>query len=399
MDSLRITEHQFNFKGFSTRLTDDAQDENGNHIIVGEIEALEELEEDRDTSINRIFGLKKVYSDDRFGILIVTDSNYKILKVVRSFIGKKIIYDSNSKHFIIGANFFDYIEVDGEYTSAWQPVVLKLNLELETEFYFLKKDYSCILQDMHLEKDRIILFTRSTNNEILKKRKEKAEVIVVSTEELSRDNEERINVFKPLSASETIEDSGRVTISKVSFVNGNYYFTGSTLDQYTLTNTIKLYRFHNSELEEIEDFQDFLQYAMKYYGWIHLNDFSVDSVGNCYILSHKAATKKEITFVKADTSFRQLEVTKIPLNEYAELNDFLVLKNGNVVITSVNEDGNWSYYVYSKEMMLLQEIKTSLYRKYLPIRLKETENNQLLCLFSVDITSKHDCLLHTVKLR
>jgi hypothetical protein len=393
----QITEHQFNFKGFAVTINDDAQDENGNHLLVGEIKVLEEQEVMRDTSINRIFKLKEVIGDDRYGIMLVTDSDYNVLKIGRSFIGKKVIYNLESDQFFIGANFFDYIEVKGKNFSAWQPVVIKTNLELKTEVYFLKKPYSCILQDMHLKKDRILLFTSSTNNEVLKERKEKIEVITVSMKKTRKSPSfSRAKNFKPLLTKETAFELGSTSISDVSKFNNSYYFTSSTLNQFTLTNTIHLYQFKDDKINEVEVFPSFLQFAMRADGWIILNNFYVDSMSNCFILSHKAATKKEITFVKTDTSFQKLMVKNIPLNDYAESNNMLVLKNGKIVLLSLNEEGNWSYYIYSQNMELLQEIKTSLYRKYKPMRLIEFEANQLTCLYSIDITSEHNCVVQKV---
>jgi hypothetical protein len=253
---------------------------------------------------------------------------------------------------------------------------------------------------MRLEKDRILLFTRSTNNEILKKRKEKVEVIAVSTENIKEDTTgARIKNFEALLTQESSFESGRVTITDVSKFNNSYYFATSTLDQFKLTNSIHLYEFKNDRIIEVKIFPKFIQYAMRYDGWMHLNNGYVDSKSNYYILVHKAATKEKITLIKTDTIFRQFAVKNIPLNDYAEMNDFLVLRNGNLVLLSINEKGNWSYYIYTDKMELLQEIKTTLYRKYRPMRIKESGGNQLTCLFTVDMTTKNDCVVHRVDLR
>ena len=107
----QISTHYFNYKGYSTCINDDAVDENGNHLLVGEIHTTEVEEENRDTSINRIFNIKGKSYDNETGILIFTDKNYKVLQIRNSFIGKKVIYDSKTKEFTIGSLFFDYIKV------------------------------------------------------------------------------------------------------------------------------------------------------------------------------------------------------------------------------------------------------------------------------------------------
>ncbi len=70
------------------------------------------------------------------------------------------------------------------------------------------------------------------------------------------------------------------------------------MNQFNLTSTIHLHELKDDELSEIEYFPSFIQNAMKFDDWIILQDFQVDSKGNCYSLSHKAATKKEMTLIR-----------------------------------------------------------------------------------------------------
>ena len=68
-----VSQHRFNFKGFSLVLEDEASDENDNHMFVGEIRAIETEAVNRDAKINKLFDLLGYCSDDRMGIIITTD--------------------------------------------------------------------------------------------------------------------------------------------------------------------------------------------------------------------------------------------------------------------------------------------------------------------------------------
>src|SRR5687767_12125635 len=78
-----VSQYPFYWKGFSIIIHDDAFDENENHLLVGEIRAIEDKAENRDTTVNRIFGLKGYSDDESMGIIISMDKNNKILKIAK----------------------------------------------------------------------------------------------------------------------------------------------------------------------------------------------------------------------------------------------------------------------------------------------------------------------------
>ncbi len=395
-----IGQHNFNFKGFALTLNDDVADEKGDHLLVGEIHAFEKEEENRDTLINRLFGLKGLVYDDRMGILITTDKNYKIKQIARSFIGEKIIYDPVKKQFTIGALFFDYLKVGERSFSAWQPVIIKTNMQLKTQVWFVQRPYSCILKNIFIDKDELLLFTRSNIDSENNKSDEKAEIIRVNiTKSHTDEKREWIKVLDVLSVAETPHtDKGRMQISEVSKKDNAYYFATSNLNQSTLKNANHLYRFAKNTLTEVPYFSDVLKLSHNYSDWVNINEFFTSKANDYITLTHVGASKKEIQFTKTDTSFNILLQKKIPLHDYADFDKMILLPNGNMLILSVNKTATWSYYVYSQEMQLLKEIRSDVSKDYHPQKLKAISANKIESLFYIDNATKKDCLLQIVSL-
>ena len=131
-----VQEFVFKFKGFSCLLHDEASDGLGHHLLVGEIRPSTDKVSDRDSQINSLFGFKGRLNED-MGILILTNQKYQILKIAPAFVGKKIIYDSATKKFIIGANSLEYLKIGTQSFSAWQPVILQTDLSLQAKAYFI----------------------------------------------------------------------------------------------------------------------------------------------------------------------------------------------------------------------------------------------------------------------
>jgi hypothetical protein len=395
-----VTQHLFNFKGFSLVLKDEASDENDNHMFVGEIRAIETEAVNRDVKINKLFDLLGYCSDERMGIIITTDKNYKIEKIAKSFLGEKVLYDKSKKQFTIGANFFDYIKVKDKNFSAWQPVIIQLDLKLNGNQYFVQKPYSCILDNFVIENNEIILFTRSSiRQEDAFKTNGKADVIRVTTSKFHTDTERPwIKVLEPISSNETAANIGRIQLSNVSKVDNAYYFTTSNLDQSSLKQVNHLYQFKNDTLKEILDFPEYLEFYTNYSDWININEFTTDSAKNYLFLSHEGATKKEMLFSKADADFNTLLSKKIPLNDYADFNKMQLLSNGTIVILMANNNQTWSYFLYDSNLTLIKEINSTISKEYNQNYLKETANNQIECFFNIDNLSKKDCIFQIINL-
>lgn len=395
-----ITQHTFNFKGFALTLHDDVADEKGDHLLAGEIHAIAKEEADRDTMINRLFGLKGIVYDDKIGILITTDKTYKIKKIVRAFIGEKIIYDPVKKQFTIGALFFDYIKVEGRSFSAWQPVIIKTDISLKMQVYFIQRPYSCILKNIFIEKDNIKLFTRSNINNVYNKSDEKAEIITVSTSKTHKDTARPwIKVLDVISILQTPHnDAGRLSLSEISKKGDEYYFTTSNLDQFTLKNVNHLYRLNKNKLTEVSYFADVLKLSHNYSDWVNINDFFATPDNNYVTLTHIGAGKKEMLFTKTDTSFNSVLSKKIVLNDYADFDKMILLPNGNVLIAAINKTETWSYFLYDANMVLQKEINSDVSKKYYPQNLKVLSNNRIECLFYIDNVNKKDCLLQLISL-
>lgn len=395
-----ISQHNFSFKGFALTLNDDVADEKGDHLLVGEIHAIEKEEVDRDTLINRLFGLQGVVYDDRMGILITADKNYKIKQIARSFIGEKIIYDPIKKQFTIGALFFDYLKVGERSFSAWQPVIIKTNMQLKSQVWFVQRPYSCILKNIFIEKDELLLFTRSNIDNENNKSDEKAEIIRVNISKNHKDEKrEWIKVLDILSVTETPHnDGGRLQISEVSKKDNAYYFTTSNLNQSNLKNANHLYRFAKNKLVEVSYFSDVLKLSHNYSDWVNINEFFVNQLNEYITLTHIGASKKEIQFTRTDSSFNALLQKKIPLNDYADFDKMILLPNGNILILSVNKTATWSYYLYNHEMQLLKEINSNVSKDYYPQNLKAIYNTKIECLFYIDNVNKKDCLLQITTL-
>ena len=394
-----VSQHSFKFKGFSIIINDDAFDENNNHLLVGEIRAIETEEHKRDPNINKIFDLKGYCNDDGMGIIITTNKDYKTLQIARSFIGKKVVYERNKKQFTIGANFFDYLKVANDSFSAWQPIIIQMDLKLKGATYWVQKPYSCILTNMVVENNEIIIFTRSR----FERRgfNEKAEVIRVTTSKYHIDNEKSwIQVLEPLASLETpYNDVGRITLSDVSKVDNAYYFTTSNLDQFSLKNINHLYQLKDTKLEEVLYFSDYLEWNTEGSSdWININEFIVNATKNYLFLTHKGASNKEMVFSKTDASFNKLLSQKIPVNDYADFNKMLLLSNGDIVILMVNDKATWSFFLYNSAMKLIKEIISTIPKEYYPNKLKAIENGYIECVFYIDNTNKKDCVLQTINL-
>jgi len=395
LDGIEITQRRFDFKGFALNINDDVADEKGNHLLVGEIHAFEKEEEKRDTLINRLFELKGVAYNDKHGILISTDKNYKIVKIARSFIGEKIIYDAVKKQFTIGALFFDYLKVDDRSFSAWQPVILTTDIALKAKAFFVPRSYSCILKNIIIEKDKIKIFTRSNINDADNKSDEKAEVITVSLSKTHIDTTRPwIKTLDILSVLQTPhDDAGRLEISDVSKIGNDYYFSTFNIDQFKLKTSNHLYCLSKDKLTEKHYFPDVLKLSHNFSDWININAFFVTAADQYVSLTHIGASNKEITFSRTDTSFNALLQKKIKLNYYADYDKMLLLPDKNVLILSVNDKKMWSYYLYDEEMKLLKEINSAVSKDYYPQNLKVTANKKIECIFYIDNVKQKDCVL------
>ncbi len=398
----QISTHFFNYKGYSTCINDDAVDENGNHLLVGEIHTTEVEEEDRDTSINRIFNIKGKSYDNETGILIFTDKNYKVLQIRNSFIGKKVIYDSKTKEFIIGSLFFDYIKVGEKSFSAWQPVIVKIKIDFYVKSFFVVKAYSCILTDFFLEKDEVTIFTRSNNNtDFLENYSEKAEVIKVSLTKFHRDSlRPWVNVFDEKFSVQTAHNEiGRVEISAVQKIENDYYFTTSNLNQSTLKNENHLYRFEKDSLHEITFFPEYLKYQTDNSDWANINGLIMKSKDEFTFLTHIGASKKAMYFFKTDKNFNYSKPLEIPLKDYADYNKIIELSDGNYLVVAANEFEKWSYFLYNSKMEIIKEIDSKISSDYYPTKVIEQANKSISCLFYVDNTNKKDCFIQILNLK
>ncbi len=337
------------------------------------------------------------------GILISTNKDYKIIKIGKSFIGEKVVYDFNKKQFTIGANFFDYIKVGERNFSAWQPVIIKIDLNFNGQSYFIKKPYSCILENMVIEKEEIIIFTRS----LLSQEKSfeingKSEIIRVrvSTYKFHNDNERPwIQILEPISNHETSTNIGTILISNISNIDSAFYFTTSNLNQSTLKNINHLYQFKNNKLTELSSFQNYLKWndiINESSDWVNINEFTVNSSKNYIFLTHEGASKKEMILYKTDTSFNTLHSTKIALNDYADFNKMLVLSNGNIAILMANKKDTWSYYLYDSKMQFIKEIDSKIPKEYYPNNLKEIAKDRIECFYYIDNVKKKDCMIQII---
>ncbi|XZF13049.1 hypothetical protein ACTHGU_14780 [Chitinophagaceae bacterium MMS25-I14] len=396
-----VAQHQFSFKGFSVIINDDAADENDNHMLVGEIRAVETEAQNRDPEINTILDLKGFSGDSRNGIVIATDKNYHILKMSASPCGEKVVYNRNKKEFTVGAGFFDYLHVGTESFSAWQPVILQLNLAMKGSTYFLQKPYSCILKNMIVTDKEILVFTRSDFNSTAElKYDEKAEVISVKTSRVHNDSERSwIQVLDPVFSLRTpYNDAGRLTLSDVSEADGAWYFTTSNLDQSTLKNVNHLYRLKDGNLKEMTDFPDYLKWNTDGADWVNINGFTANTANSYIFLTHKGATKKEMLLSETDAHFNTLRSRKIPLYDYADFNKMLVLPNGNILILAAGSKETWTYTLYDAHMQLIREIDSGMPKEYYPGMFKAIAGNRVKCTLYIDHAGKRECVLQTVNL-
>ena len=395
-----IAERHFYFKGFAIIINDDAADENNNHLLVGEIRALETEETNRDAGINKVFNLKGYCNDSPMGIVITTDKEYKVLQIAPSYIGKKVVYDAGTKTFTIGANFLDYISVGGNSFSAWQPVIVQIGLDLQGKTCFIKRNYSCFLDNFEMENNNILIFATSENPKIDDKNSEGAEMITVNTAKVHKDSaREWIPVADVLSDVETpYKEIGRMTLSEISKADDAYYFTTSNLDQFTLKSSNHLYQLKNNVLKETMDFPDYIKWNNEYSDWVNINGFWVDAQKEYVFFTHVAATRKQIVFSKTGLNLNMISSQKIPLNDYADFDKMLPLPDGNIVVLRINAVDTWSYFIYDTKMEVIKEVNSGISKKYYPNRLKALTGNMLECLFYIDNVNKKDCVLQTVEL-
>ena len=364
------TRHNIAFKGFSLELTDDVSDEKGNHLLVGRLEALEELAGDRDSMINRIFALGDNPGERGLGIVISADKDYRTLKIVSSpAIGEKISYDEKKKKIIIGANFFG---------SRWQPVILLTGPELDIRPFFIDRPYSCILRDFVLRNDTILLFAESDFQQPDGVKAEKAEVIGVTLSAYKTDMYGKA-VLQVLSSWKTpYEDPGRIRLSEVSEAGGHYYFSTSNLDQQTLTTIHHFYQLSDG-LVDIMALSYLLSDDMP--AFLLVNNFYVSPQEDFFFLTHIGATRKEMQFTRIN---RLLEVSlrkSIPVNAYPDFNKMLVLPNGNSFILASGASDTWICSLYNPDMQLLEEQDTGISDEYYPRKLKLLPDGRIESIF------------------
>ncbi|MGC4039608.1 MAG: hypothetical protein QM710_02115 [Flavobacterium sp.] len=102
----QLDSHNFQFKGYSLSINDEITDETGNHILVGSAKITANYSKDRDARLDAIYKLSDYTIDsDSKGLIIITDPDYKILKLAglhSSF--HKILWDKTNNCYWIGGN-------------------------------------------------------------------------------------------------------------------------------------------------------------------------------------------------------------------------------------------------------------------------------------------------------
>jgi len=396
----QLSQHHFNFKGFATYIEDFAIDEQGNHLLVGWVEVIADLKKDRDTTLNRILRLKDKTHSRKLGIAIVTDKNFKIKQMSPSFVGRKVLYDARQKQFIIGAGFFSHITHEGDSFSAWQPMIIKTKIDLKQSAYFIKKPYSCILKDIKLVGDDILVFaTSSVNREMFKKKREAVDVFRVNTLKSHKDKKyewiTNLDILQEWRTNHT--ETGGITMSQVSEAKGAYYFSTSTLDQFKMVSTQHLYKLAKGNLTELPKYQTFLQFNANFAKWLAMNGSVVNKQNHLITLFHQAATDKQMIYTKTEVASHRLLAKKtIPLYYYADVNRFCLLSNGHIVVLQHNPGKTWSYYFYDQDLQLLQEVKANVSKDHVPYALFESSDGIVSATFNVNNKSDRNCVVQQV---
>ena len=389
-----VKNYDIKFKGFRLILSDIATDEHNNHLLVGSIASRTQEAKDRDPRINKAFGLDGVvYGRDKMGIMITTDADYNILNIAKSHRGEQVVYDENRKKFIVAAGCFEERDSNERLNSIWRPVIVITDIQLNATNYFVKKKYSSILKKVVVEKDHLLLFSRSDKTEEkYPDRKENAEIWKVSTQSIYKDtiklndgtNLEVRNTFKPIFSLETpYNDKGSIKISDIYNIDGSYYFTTSNFNQENSALNNHFYQLTGDKLKRYTEFYELID--EKSSDWESskkmINTFLVDKAKNFVFLKHKKIAKKEMTLVKTK-DFKAITLSKkLPLFDYVEYDAMRVLNNGNFLILKVNERGTWSYCVYNSVMKLVKEVDSGVYDNYKLSHIREVQPGNVVVFF------------------
>ena len=395
-----LSQHQFNFKGFATTIADFATDEQGNHLLVGWVDVVADLKKDRDTTLNRIFRLKDKGHSRKLGIVIATDQNFNIKQISRSFVGRKVIYDARQKQFIIGASFFSYIVQKDDSFSAWQPIIIKTKIDLKQTAYLIKQPHSCLLEDIKLEGDNVLVFAHSfLHQSILQAKREAVDVFRVNTARHQVDT--TYGWMKNLEILQTWRtnhaETGGLTMSKVSQAKGGYYFSTSTFDQSEMKTTQHLYKFANGSLTELPRYQSLLKFSAGLSKRLSINDMALNAKNQLVTVCHEVASDETMVYMKTDINASKVLAKKdIPLHYYADVNRFCVLSNDHLVVLQHNPSKTWSYYFYDQNLNLLQEVKAKVSKDHVPYALFESDEGIVSATFTVNNKSQKDCVVQQV---
>lgn len=399
----QIKEHHFNFRGFGVIIKDCASDEMGNHVFVGRLCIVEKEANKRDTMINRIFDFQEHIYDKYMGIAILTDKDYNIIKVAKTFLGERVVYQPEKKQFIIGANFYTYLSNLGQRSfSAWQPVIVRLNLELQGYTYFIEQPYSCFLKDMIVNGDDIlVLAIKDDDGRRDSNRVEQGEIIRVQTDihRIDSGTFSVRHVLNPLCRTVTpYKDKGYIQFSSVSQIGGDYFFTSYNMSHFSLRLVHHLYRYSDTTLTEIKPYYLYLSRLEDMMQNIVVNDFLVTKEKQYVSLQHICATKDSMLLRVADSNFATIYSRTIRTNDYLDFNRMVMLPSGNILILMANTKQTWSYYLYDSRLNLVKEVQTALPARYHPYKLVTTDKGRVECYFGIDITKEKDCLVQVAQI-
>jgi hypothetical protein len=379
-----IKEYNLNFKGFGVEIYDEATDELGNHMLIGNITIQQEQENQREAKINEaleLFGYQNkssTYSNNE--VLISTDQNYNPIKISKTFQSEVIIYDNITKKFIIGGNFIDYKDIDGKFFSEWQPTLTIVDINHYGKSFLISKDYRCFLKDIVLDKQILYLFTESTARSSENKNG-KLELITIDPTLFHKDKAKPwINYLDPIASLLSIyDDDGDLNVSEISKVNNTYYFSTSNQDYNKQNSKNRIYKFEKNELIEQEDYKN--AYLLhKDEKWLFIKNFKVKSE-NEYLFLQNIAIRDEITVAKTNRFFQVKKMKTIKVLGYLSWENLIELPNGNSVIFSIGKDKLWSYFIYNSDFELIKEISSSLNENYYPTKMKIRNNNSIQCFF------------------
>ncbi|HEX8563272.1 MAG TPA: hypothetical protein VF676_09870 [Flavobacterium sp.] len=353
-----IKEYTLQFKGFDFKIIDDAEDNQGNHMLIGKVIEIGTAPEDQDPFVAN--ALKASLGVIRYhDVILSTDRNYKPRDIFSMNGAAVVKYDQGLQKFIVGCDNYIYKMIDDQLVTYYQPLLLVVNEKLQGKKYAVPGENTYKLLNFSRHGNLIHLFTRSIGKTDENINNNKIEIITVNTE---TDNEQQsakgLSTLKSLhTIKSAYNENVSLQMSGISSLGNALYFLTSSIDPKESVYINHLYKFENQNLEE-QPFDNASQTFNKV-NWYNTNGFNVQAETG-YFMAISKSTGSDITFLKADSNLNVNKKLHITTHGFTDNAKAIELPSGMIVLASIGIGKLWKYTVYDAELNVVKQIDALL---------------------------------------